>query len=321
MNFEEILNNTTDADILTALILSMESLNDESSEKDLKYKIKEKPIHEICSEGIENYIEAPCVNACKKLWDKNMFTKASVIDNEKISIVFDKLSKENETIFSNLVKEDNEHYCYSLKNEPRIQINFNNNAKENSVYLENLVEPFKLQDVTSGYMEKEEFLMKVCNCERVEGIKEHTKDWNAEFVFAPEKVEKTFNEYLKEYSYEDLFVPEEGRIYKDKFYLDAHKKYLNSIREKAEEQSKNKTENEVNKQIENKIESKSEEKLEDKIENKSDEQIENKIGIEPEKKTVNKVEIKKINKYEHKNKRKEKRKNKNKNRKNKYYMV
>ena len=198
MNFEELLNTTTDVDILTTLILSLESLNDKSSKNDLKYNVKEKPIHEIYNEGIEKYIEAPCVNACKKLWDKNMFTKASVIDNNKISIVFDKLSKENENIFSKLVQEDNKHYCYSIKNEPRIQIDFNNNAKENSVYLENLVEPFKLQDVTSGYMEKEEFLMKVCNCERVEGIKEHTKEWNAEFVFAPEKVEKTFNEYLKE---------------------------------------------------------------------------------------------------------------------------
>ena len=293
MNFEELLNTTTDVDILTTLILSLESLNDKSSKNDLKYNVKEKPIHEIYNEGIEKYIEAPCVNACKKLWDKNMFTKASVIDNNKISIVFDKLSKENENIFSKLVQEDNKHYCYSIKNEPRIQIDFNNNAKENSVYLENLVEPFKLQDVTSGYMEKEEFLMKVCNCERVEGIKEHTKEWNAEFVFAPEKVEKTFNEYLKEYLYEDLFVPEEGRIYKNKFYLDAHKKYLNSIREK----------------------------IEDKIENKSDEKIENKIEIKLEEQIANKVEVKSINKYEHKNRRKEKRKNKNKNRKNKYYMV
>ena len=313
MNFEELLNTTTDVDILTTLILSLESLNDKSSKNDLKYNVKEKPIHEIYNEGIEKYIEAPCVNACKKLWDKNMFTKASVIDNNKISIVFDKLSKENENIFSKLVQEDNKHYCYSIKNEPRIQIDFNNNAKENSVYLENLVEPFKLQDVTSGYMEKEEFLMKVCNCERVEGIKEHTKDWNAEFVFAPEKVEKTFNEYLKEYLYEDLFVPEEGRIYKDKFYLDAHKKYLNSIREKNEEKSK--------KEIENKFDKKFEEKIEDKIENKSDEQIENKIEIKLEEQIANKVEVKSINKYEHKNRRKEKRKNKNKNRKNKYYMV
>ena len=313
MNFEELLNTTTDVDILTTLILSLESLNDKSSKNDLKYNVKEKPIHEIYNEGIEKYIEAPCVNACKKLWDKNMFTKASVIDNNKISIVFDKLSKENENIFSKLVQEDNKHYCYSIKNEPRIQIDFNNNAKENSVYLENLVEPFKLQDVTSGYMEKEEFLMKVCNCERVEGIKEHTKEWNAEFVFAPEKVEKTFNEYLKEYLYEDLFVPEEGRIYKDKFYLDAHKKYLNSIREKNEEKSK--------KEIENKFDKKIEEKIEDKIENKSEEQIENKIEIKLEEQIANKVEIKSINKYEHKNRRKEKRKNKNKNRKNKYYMV
>lgn len=313
MNFEELLNTTTDVDILTTLILSLESLNDKSSKNDLKYNVKEKPIHEIYNEGIEKYIEAPCVNACKKLWDKNMFTKASVIDNNKISIVFDKLSKENENIFSKLVQEDNKHYCYSIKNEPRIQIDFNNNAKENSVYLENLVEPFKLQDVTSGYMEKEEFLMKVCNCERVEGIKEHTKEWNAEFVFAPEKVEKTFNEYLKEYLYEDLFVPEEGRIYKDKFYLDAHKKYLNSIREKNEEKSK--------KEIENKFDKKYEEKIENKIENKSEEQIENKIEIKLEEQIANKLEVKSINKYEHKNRRKEKRKNKNKNRKNKYYMV
>lgn len=313
MNFEELLNTTTDVDILTTLILSLESLNDKSSKNDLKYNVKEKPIHEIYNEGIEKYIEAPCVNACKKLWDKNMFTKASVIDNNKISIVFDKLSKENENIFSKLVQEDNKHYCYSIKNEPRIQIDFNNNAKENSVYLENLVEPFKLQDITSGYMEKEEFLMKVCNCERVEGIKEHTKEWNAEFVFAPEKVEKTFNEYLKEYLYEDLFVPEEGRIYKDKFYLDAHKKYLNSIREKNEEKSK--------KEIENKFDKKFEEKIEDKIENKSEEQIENKIEIKLEEQIANKLEVKSINKYEHKNRRKEKRKNKNKNRKNKYYMV
>lgn len=313
MNFEELLNTTTDVDILTTLILSLESLNDKSSKNDLKYNVKEKTIHEIYNEGIEKYIEAPCVNACKKLWDKNMFTKASVIDNNKISIVFDKLSKENENIFSKLVQEDNKHYCYSIKNEPRIQIDFNNNAKENSVYLENLVEPFKLQDVTSGYMEKEEFLMKVCNCERVEGIKEHTKEWNAEFVFAPEKVEKTFNEYLKEYLYEDLFVPEEGRIYKNKFYLDAHKKYLNSIREKNEEKSK--------KEIENKFDKKFEEKIEDKIENKSDEQIENKIEIKLEEQIANKAEVKSINKYEHKNRRKEKRKNKNKNRKNKCYMV
>lgn len=317
MNFEELLNTTTDVDILTTLILSLESLNDKSSKNDLKYNVKEKPIHEIYNEGIEKYIEAPCVNACKKLWDKNMFTKASVVDNNKISIVFDKLSKENENIFSKLVQEDNKHYCYSIKNEPRIQIDFNNNAKENSVYLENLVEPFKLQDVTSGYMEKEEFLMKVCNCERVEGIKEHTKEWNAEFVFAPEKVEKTFNEYLKEYLYEDLFVPEEGRIYKDKFYLDAHKKYLNSIREKNEEKSKKEIENKFDKKFEEKIE----EKIEDKIENKSEEQIENKIEIKLEEQIANKVEVKSINKYEHKNRRKEKRKNKNKNRKNKYYMV
>ncbi len=228
MNFEEILNSTADVDILTALIASIESLNDKVLEKNLKDKTELKPIHEMCSDGIEKYIEEPCIKACKKSLEKNVFTKDSIVNDNKISIVFDKLSVENENIFSALVKQDNKHYSYNSNNEPQIQIEFDSNFEKESIYLENLVEPFKLQDITSGYMEKEEFLMKVCNCERVEGIKENTKEWNAEFVFAPEKVEKSFNEYLKEYSYEGLFVPEEGRIYKDKFYLDAHKKYLDS---------------------------------------------------------------------------------------------
>ena len=40
LNFEELLNTTTDVDILTTLILSLESLNDKSSKNDLKYNIR-----------------------------------------------------------------------------------------------------------------------------------------------------------------------------------------------------------------------------------------------------------------------------------------
>ena len=231
MNFDEILNATLDTDIISTFMLLMEEMEN-TKQEDKKYKVKSKPIHEIYKEGLENYIEEPCVKVCKEVWDKNIFTKESIIDGEEVKIVFDKLSDENSQIFKNLSNLDREHYCYSNNNEPILRVSCN---RENyftvSNELEELASPFKLQDITSGYMTEKEFLMNICSCEKVEGIKEHTKDWKAEFIFDPNKVVKNLSENFKEYSYDDLFVAEEGRIYKDKFYLDAHKKFLyrNSI--------------------------------------------------------------------------------------------
>ena len=228
MELDEILECTTDIDIVASLLTSYVS-DDKKNEKDSKYRIKSKPIHTIYKEGIENYIQEPCILACKKSWDKNVFTKESIINEDGINIVYDKLSDENKRIFNNLVKKDNKHYCYSNNGDPIIKIKKyeKNNKREIEKELANLAEPFKIQDITTGYMTQKEFLMNICSCEKVDGIKEHTKDWEAKFVFDPEKVEKSFEEYLHEYSYERLYVPQEGRIYRDEFYLQAHNKFLN----------------------------------------------------------------------------------------------
>lgn len=230
MELDDILNYTSDVDIITCILASFFSNSEEGKKEESKYKVNTKPIHEIYKEGIENYIEEPCTLVCKNSWNKNIFTKASIVDNDEVKIVFDKLSDENFKIFSDLARKVGKHYAFSSNNEAEIRIKLNEfkTSKEISEKLNKLAEPLKLQDITSGYMTKTEFLMKICNCERVDGLKEHTSNWKAEFVFDPSKVEKSFEEYLHEYSYERLFVPQEERIYKDQFYLDAHRKFLNS---------------------------------------------------------------------------------------------
>lgn len=233
MELDDILNYTSDVDVIVSILTSFFSCTEKETEvKENKYKINTKPIHEIHKEGIEKYIEEPCTLVCKNSWNKNIFTKASIVDKDEVKIVFDKLSDENLNIFRDLALKDEKHYRFSSNNEPEIRIKLNefNTQKEISDNLNLLAEPLKLQDITSGYMTKTEFLMKICNCERVDGLKEHTSNWKAEFVFDPSKVEKTFEEYLHEYSYEKLFVPQEERIYKDQFYLDAHRRFLNSNR-------------------------------------------------------------------------------------------
>lgn len=233
MNFDEILNATSDTDIINTFMLLLEEIeNSKHEDKKNKVKVKSKPIHEIYKEGLENYIEEPFVKVCQEVWDKNIFTKESIKNDNEVKIVFDKLSDENSQIFKNLSNLDSEHYCYSAENDPVLKLKYNHEDNNTLSYeLKKLASPLRLQDITSGYMSEKEFLMNICSCERVEGLKEHTKDWKAEFIFDPSKVEKNLEEYLKEYSYDSLFVPQEGRIYKDKFYLDAHQKFLyrNSI--------------------------------------------------------------------------------------------
>ena len=70
--------------------------------------------------------------------------------------------------------------------------------------------------------------MNVCDCEKVEGMKENSENLNIKIVFDENKMEKTFEEYLKEKNFEHLYLKEEDRIYLDQYYLDAHKNYLKS---------------------------------------------------------------------------------------------
>ncbi len=85
----------------------------------------------------------------------------------------------------------------------------------------------------TGYMSKEEFLMKVCNCEKVIDLKENNSN-EAKIVFDETKVVKPFEEYLEEHNYQNLYVPEEERVYCTMESLNAHRQELEKNSENKE---------------------------------------------------------------------------------------
>ncbi len=186
-------------------------------------------IHEIAKEGIEKHVNELCIEVCQDLWNKNIYTKSIKVDDENIEIVLDKLNGENNLIFEKRMKKDTEKYYKDLENEYTVNINRQNKSdKSIKTELKNAVKYFVMQDVEIGFVDKQKFLMNICDCEKVEGMKENAKKLNLEIVFDENKMEKTFEEYLKEKDFEHLYLEEEDRIYLDKFYLDGHINYLKS---------------------------------------------------------------------------------------------
>ena len=72
-------------------------------------------------------------------------------------------------------------------------------------------------------------------------LDEWTDTPKTEQVFDETKMEKTFEEYLAEAGATDLYDPEKEIVYIDKFYMDAHKKYLAYLKEQS--QTKNQQQN------------------------------------------------------------------------------
>lgn len=186
-------------------------------------------VHQIIKEGIEKHINELCIDTCQDLWKKNIYTKEIKIDENKIEIVLDKLNSENISIFGKRAEKNENKYILNENNDYTIQIQ-KANKTDGAIKseLKNSVKYFFIQDVETGFFNKKKFLMNVCDCEKVEGMKENSENLNIKIVFDENKMEKTFEEYLKEKNFEHLYLKEEDRIYLDQYYLDAHKNYLKS---------------------------------------------------------------------------------------------
>ncbi len=231
MDFDDLLEFMDDPDVLS-FFLSNSSFDDFKQDTYYQTKIKPLktiPVHVIVKNGIQNFIPMPFTETCKTLWSNNIYTQKFSMEDDVAYISLDNLSKDNKAIFDSLAESNPETYVNNdgelqivVPKEDLSELDFSN--KINS-----LVKDFVMQDVISGYMNKKEFLMNVCNCEKVEGLKEYTNSSDPKIIFDRDKVEKTFEEYLKDSNYEHLYIPSEQRIYKDNFYLEAHNKYLNSI--------------------------------------------------------------------------------------------
>lgn len=212
--------------------VSAESKIENSTENTKLEEIRKIQVHQIIKEGIEKHVNELCVGACEELWNKNIYTKNIKVDDEKIEITLEKLSDENEALFQKRAKKNPDKYGKNKDENYTIKVE-KKGRKTGTIKseLKNTVKYFFIQDVETGFLDKKNFLMNVCDCEKVEGMKENAEKLNLKIVFDEAKMEKTFEEYLKEKNYEHLYLKDEDRIYLDEYYLDAHKNYLKSKEE------------------------------------------------------------------------------------------
>lgn len=230
MELDDIFNsNASDDELVAFLTAYIPKAFKEKNTKKIP-KIDSKKMDELIMSGPENYIEPICVEACKILWNKNIFALGTLNIADDLYLILDKLDNENMKIFRNKYKENTENYFLNLGSGKHLGIKLADFKKQKnaSKRLKKLAEDFVMQDIQRGYMTEKTFLMNICNCEKVEGLKEYKKQ-DLQVVFDINKMEKSFKEYLQETNYSDLYVPKEHRIYINEYYFKAHQNYKDSI--------------------------------------------------------------------------------------------
>jgi hypothetical protein len=200
------------------------------------------------AENINEYIIPECRQACKLLWDKNIFTYLCTnYDNDYTAIAISEFSAENQKIYYELSQTDSR--LINWRGLPAIRLEAT--GKEVIPVLNGLTDLFRMQDVLyDGYYTIESFLIeRGCynivdnprymkdnqseNSKDLQAMMKHLDDYNDNtphiYVYDETKVKRSLASYLKEAGLTDFYVPHEGKIFKNEFYFKAHKNYLSFI--------------------------------------------------------------------------------------------
>lgn len=187
-------------------------------------------VHKIVKDGIETHINPICVKVYKKLLDRNIFVKDVFVNDSRIRITLDKLSLENELIYNESCQFHPQKYK-KIGNNYVLEIQREN--KSDSVLKNELVKSMRflsMQDVQIGFIDKKRFLMNFCDCEKVEGHTDLEYNKNIKIIFDESKMEKSFEEYLVDKKLDRLYSTDNGKVYLDEYYLNAHLKYLDYMK-------------------------------------------------------------------------------------------
>ena len=201
------------------------------SDVNINTKINVRKIDKLIKQGPETYLDSICIKACQELWKKNIYVLDSIKFHNDTYLILDTLDKNNQEIFEYKRKNNAQNYCKDIGNAKYFGIRVNNclakTQEEIEIEFYNLVSCFEMQDVQRGYLNEKTFLMNICDCEKVEGIKEYEEN-NPKIVFDSQKMEKSFKEYLIETGYDRLYIEDEHRIYLNDYYYNSHQNYLNN---------------------------------------------------------------------------------------------
>lgn len=171
----------------------------------------------------EEYIIPECLPACKDLWGKNIDTvQCSNYGDKKLYIELGLLSDENKAILRELIEHNAVGYSFNGvnlvggRNENRIE------AKTPEELYE-LARAFVMQDVQEGegFASVEDFLKEFRTSEELD------KYGNViELLDGQGYPNATLERALIALRKEHLYIPDEGRVYKNDFYLQKHNNYL-----------------------------------------------------------------------------------------------
>lgn len=236
MDIEKIIEDsnpeeTEDTATFLTYFMSMAPLEEDTDSNVLSF-LDMKSINDKIPVGPESYLDSACVEVAEALKQKNIYSLASLRTNKYMYLFLDKLSLENMNILKDKHRENSRNYFMHYENTDYFGIRvFQNNRKDRKISNEllNLVTDFKMQDIQRGYYNEKNFLMNICDCEKVEGLTEVRAD-NAQVVFDVNKMDKSFRDYLKESGYENYYLQDEHRVYLNDFYYNAHQNYLNEIK-------------------------------------------------------------------------------------------
>lgn len=175
----------------------------------------------------EEYIIPGCLGACRSLWDKNIETfMVSNLQDDHLYVLLMELSENNLHRFQELMKVDSRYFYTPYRSAYGIQVlGTDAQAQETLIELTNV---FEMQDVMPfRYQTKDEFLKEY----KTQGG-EYDFDSNLHMVRLenPELANVTFEEALEKSGKQDLYVPEEGRVYVDALFLSWHQRYINSAK-------------------------------------------------------------------------------------------
>ena len=204
-------------------ITEMMSKVGSSNKENTRYQYSYVPL-EYVIENPHEYIIPECMPACNHLWDKNIETyMVSNYEDDFLYVLLGDLSDANIAIIEDLSKVDTRYFWDEFRHYWGIRVN--GVSKESSEELAKLTNVFVLQD-TKRYQTAEDFLDSYKRTNGKTYIDEYghiVHDYN------PELVNATLEEALKNRNCENLYVPEEGRIYDNQIYLEWHNRYKKSL--------------------------------------------------------------------------------------------
>lgn len=207
--------------------------------KDIKEEIQEGqialdtniPITQDIYDNPGQIIEAGAIDACKKLWDLNIFTTSSQGRGNSSGVTLDMLDENNRKIFDQFAEKYPKNYRWfaGMKSDSESP-----NIYGDGGYLSpDLIEGFVMQDVPpSAYIDEENFL--ILNANYVTYELSPQGDGSLIAMFDESKltdtIENTVIAVMKEKGIPlELYVPGERRIYANTYCLNAHKKYLKAL--------------------------------------------------------------------------------------------